>query len=103
MNIDKSLVCQKCNGVYFKIRREATYLYTYTIDTPSTENSNENTEALPFLFDNREQVNSREYLECEQCGAKYPCALDELGGKIHFTILQKAIRSDYEPNPNFLG
>ncbi len=103
MNINKSLECPKCNGAYFNVKREATYLYTYKLETLSNEERNDNEEALPFLFDNREKIGSKEYLECEKCGAQYPCDLDELSGKIHFTILQKAIRSDSTSVPEFLG
>lgn len=103
MNIDESLKCPNCNGLRFEVKREATYLYTYKIDTPSTSASNNEDASLPFLFDNREKIGGKEYLECEKCGSKYPCDLDELSNKIHFTILQKAIRSDNQINPQFLG
>lgn len=103
MDIERSLTCPKCNGVHFEIKREATFLYSYKLDTPLTDEwSNEN-EALPFLFDNREQLNSTEYIECKECGAKYPCDLNNDNTKIHFTILQKAIRSDIIRDPEFFG
>jgi uncharacterized protein YbaR (Trm112 family) len=103
MNIKESLVCPKCRGTHFTIKREATYLYTYKLETPSTENWSEQDDALPFLFDYREQLDNKERLECEECGAQFPCNLDKDHPKIHFTILQKAIRSDYDRNPEFLG
>lgn len=103
MNINETLICPKCNGVYFKVKREATYLYTYKLETPYTNERNTENESLPFLFDNREKIRSKEYLECETCRAQYACDLDELQNKIHFTILQKAIRSDFVNNPDFLG
>jgi len=103
MDIKKSLTCPKCNGVHFEIKREATFLYSYTFDTPlNNEKSNDN-EALPFLFDNREQLNSIEYIECKQCGGKYPCDLNNENNNIHFTILQKALRSDIVKDPEFFG
>lgn len=103
MDIKKSLICPKCNGIRFEIKREATFLYSYKLDTPLTgEWSNEN-ETLPFLFDNREQLNSKEYVECKKCGTQYPCDLSNDNAKIHFTILQKAIRSDLVKDPEFLG
>lgn len=100
MNINKSINCPKCSGNHFRIKREATYLYTYKIENAS-DNGVE--EALPFLFDNREKIDGKEYLECESCQTQYPCDLDEISGKIHFTILQKAIRSDTKSSPQFLG
>lgn len=103
MKIKEPLICPKCSGSYFQVKREATYLYTYKLNTPNTEEWSENEEALPFLFDNREKISDNDYLECEQCKEKYPCDLDSKNSKVHFTILQKAIRADYKTNPNFLG
>lgn len=103
MDIKMSLTCPKCNGVHFEIKREATFLYSYKIDTPLTDEWSNQNESLPFLFDNREQLNSTEYIECQECGAKYPCDLNNDNTKIHFTILQKAIRSDIVRDPEFFG
>ena len=102
MKIEETINCPKCNGSRFSVKREATYLYTYKLETSVTGNSIEE-EALPFLFDNREQTGSREYLQCEQCGAQYPCDLDREHDHIQFTILRKAIRADHQANPEFLG
>lgn len=102
MRIDEALVCPKCSGTHFKVMREATYLYTYKLDTPETDSSTEE-EALPFLFDCREQLDNKEYLECEDCHSKFKCDLGKGNPKIHLTILQKAIRSEFENNPGFLG
>ncbi|NLM61145.1 MAG: hypothetical protein GX193_03605 [Clostridiales bacterium] len=56
------------------MKHEATYVYSYRLDTndeiPETLDKIEN---LPFLYDGREQKNSRKYLECARCGARYPC------------------------------
>lgn len=103
MDISKSLMCPKCKGVHFEIKRKATYLYTYKLDTPLTEEWSKESEALPFLFDNRELLGSEEYIECKECGAQFPCDLYSQGNKIHFTILQKAVTSDLVKEPNFFG
>ncbi len=103
MKIKESLICPKCSGIHFEVKREATYLYTYKLDTPDTEKWSKEEEALPFLFDNREEISSKDYLECEQCKERYSCDLDSQNSKIHFTILQKAIRGDYKNSPDFLG
>lgn len=103
MNINESLKCPKCKGNKFEIKREATYLYTYKLDTPATQEHSKSESALPFLFDNREKIDSKEYLECAECKTRFPCDLDELSGKIHFTILRKAIRADHVTSPGFLG
>jgi uncharacterized protein YbaR (Trm112 family) len=103
MKIDEALICPKCNGTHFKVKREATYLYTYKLDTPVNESGPIEANALPFLFDYREQLGNKEYLECEECHSQYPCDLEIGNPKIHLTILQKAIRSEFENNPGYLG
>lgn len=102
MNIEETLVCPKCNGKHFKMKRQATYVYTYDINMPES-NINNNEEPLPFLFDNREQTDSAEYLECDSCGAHYPCPFFNDKEKIDLTILQKAIRADHKSEPEFFG
>jgi len=96
LELKESLICTKCRGSHFTVKRVATYLYSYDLE-------NKKSEALPFLFDNRELVESHEYLQCEQCGATFPCTLDERSNTINFTIEQKAVRSDHVTNPEFLG
>jgi len=103
LNINKSLVCPKCNSKYLKMKRESTYVYTYKIGTPTNENFDDEKENLPFLFDNREEVNSKEYIECEKCGGKYPCSFDGNNKKNSLTIVKKAITSEYQEIPKFWG
>lgn len=103
MDINEKLLCPNCKGNKFEVKREATFLYTYKLNTPLTNEWSPEHEALPFLFDNREQIDNREYIECTSCKKRYSCSLDEPGSKIHLTILQKAIRADFENSPEFLG
>lgn len=103
MDINQPLICPKCKGVYFEIKREATYLYSYKLDTPLTGEWSNKDDALPFLFDNRELLNSNEYIECTTCSKTFPYKLDNENNKIHFTIVQKAIRSDIVKEPEFFG
>lgn len=103
LKIDQSLFCPKCNSTYFTMKREATYLYSYKIDTPNTETRSKESEGLSFLFDFREQLSDKEYLECEKCKARFPCDIKLADEHIDFTILQKAIRSEYVENADFLG
>lgn len=103
MKVDNSLTCPKCSGTYFTMKREAAYLYTYKINTPDTEHWSKEKDALSFLFDYRERLNDKEYLECEKCKAKFPCEIKLADEHIDFTILQKAIRSEYVNNADFLG
>lgn len=103
MRIDEALICPRCSSTHFRVKREATYLYTYKLDTPAAESNSAEEESLPFLFDYREQLYNKEYLECEDCHSRFPCDLENGNPKIHLTILQKAIRSEFENNPGYLG
>lgn len=183
MKIDELIVCPKCNSKNLKVKREATYLYTYTLnqsdtqasaeasrkgkvatkpygtqtsqelssmgkaathdqpydtyasqelsstdkvtmydrpndphasqglssmDKTATHDQHNDTHAseeafLPFLFDYREQLDNYEYVECEDCHNRFACNISDPNSKIKLTILQKAIRSDYENNPGYLG
>ncbi len=102
MDINKYLVCPECKGVHFEMKREATFLYSYKLDTPLTNEWSKEEDGLPFLFDYRELMDSKEYLECKSCGVKYSHKLEKGSPKIHLTILQKAIRSDQQGTPQYL-
>ena len=101
INQKETLVCTKCSNKEFEMKREATYLYTYDMD--NHEKWLSKTEILPFLFDNREQIDEKEYLVCKKCGSVYPCSLDKVSKEIELTILRKAVRADHQENPEFLG
>lgn len=103
MKIDRALKCPKCQGTHFEVKREASYLYSYKLDTPITEHWSKEEEALPFLFDYRELVGDKQYLQCLECHNQYPCDLDLTQPHVQFTILQKAVRSDYVEQPDYLG
>ena len=102
LKIHESLICPKCKGVHFTVKRETTYLYSYKLETPAPE-SIKNDSNLPFLFDNREQLTNIEYLQCDECGAMYTYDLPKDNPKAQLTILQKAIRCDYVNTPEYLG
>ena len=103
MIINESLICPKCKGKNFEIKHEATFLYTYKIDSVNGTIDDEESENLPFLFDNREQTCFKEYIECSKCGVKYPCSINKENQTIDLTIMRKAIRADNVENPEFLG
>lgn len=67
----KGFECPICSGMDLVLRHEASYIYSYKIDSdaPGLKNSDE---FLSYLYDNREQKDSREYIECNSCKAQYP-------------------------------
>lgn len=103
INTNKSLKCPKCGSISFELLREATYLYTYDIDSLEKEPWLTKTEAFPFLFNNREQIQEKENLRCKKCLATYPCSLNKDNNEMKLIILQKALRSDFQDTPQFLG
>lgn len=103
LKIHESIICPKCKGAHFTIKRETTYLYSYKLKTAASKENIENDSNLPFLFDNREQIANIEYLQCDECGALYTYDLAKDNSNVQLTILQKAIRCDYVNAPEFLG
>jgi len=102
MNCNNKIVCPFCNSQKFVAKYEATYIYSYILDSDALGRKNED-EFLPFLFENREKKEDTQYLECSNCGSKFPCNFGPGENGIDFTILQKAVRADHVENPQFLG
>lgn len=67
-------ICPICSSKKLTLRYEASYVYSYVIDSdaPGLKNSEE---FLSFLYDKREQKDTRTYVECNQCGTQYPYTL----------------------------
>lgn len=92
MDKTRCLFCPICKTSNFLIKHQATYVYSYVIDSdaPGLNNSEE---FLPFLYDNREQIDTKQYLECSGCGAVYPCFFNEWDRKVGLQELQYAINA----------
>lgn len=103
INENEPLICSRCKSNNFEMKRETTYLYTYDINPSNLLAEVNETKTTPFLFDNREQISEKEYLVCKDCGAIYSCHVDKNKNGISLTILQKAIRSDFQEEPEFKG
>lgn len=68
---NNNYICPVCSSNDLTLRYEASYVYSYVIDkdAPGLKNSEE---FLSFLYDKREQKDSRTYIECNKCGTQYP-------------------------------
>lgn len=88
MNINEiqSLKCPKCGNNDFELKRAATYVYTYQIDSSNKQSQLNKSEELPFLFDNRKQVQEAEYIVCKNCGSSYPCSIGKAKGNMTLTM-----------------
>ena len=102
MQNKEEIICPICKSKEFEAKFEASYVYSYTIDSNTLESGNKE-EFLPFLFDNRKQIDSKVYFECTNCHSRFPCSDNVVPKGVSFTILQKAIPSDSAKNPQFLG
>lgn len=71
---NRNYVCPVCKSKDLVLRHEASYVYSYVIDSdvPGLQNTEE---FLSYLYDKREQVASRNYIECKACGTQYPYLL----------------------------
>ena len=71
------LICPVCKNNNFLIKYEATYVYSYIIDSdaPGLRNTDE---FLSFMFDNREQKDTKQYLECNNCGSIFNCYFNQV-------------------------
>ncbi|HKL80808.1 MAG TPA: hypothetical protein VJ888_10290 [Mobilitalea sp.] len=63
--------CPICRSSDLIMRYEASYVYSYVIDSdaPGLNNSEE---FMSYLYDKREQKDTRTFIECRQCGTQYP-------------------------------
>ncbi|PYG87617.1 hypothetical protein LY28_01989 [Ruminiclostridium sufflavum DSM 19573] len=88
---ESGLVCPLCASTSFCVKYEATYVYSYLIDSdaPGIKNTEE---FLPFLFDSREQKETKQFIECGKCGAKFNCYFNQWDNKIDITDLQSALK-----------
>jgi ssDNA-binding Zn-finger/Zn-ribbon topoisomerase 1 len=68
---DNRYTCPICNNSKLILRYEASYVYSYVVDSdaPGLKNSDE---FLSFLYDKREQKDTRTFIECNKCGTQYP-------------------------------
>lgn len=71
MNTHKHLICPKCQSTDFEVKKEATYVYTYELDNSLSKDSTPHYQSLPFLFDKRDMLSSREYIQCKACTGQY--------------------------------
>lgn len=92
MEDNNLLQCPNCGSHNFFIKYEATYIYSYNIDSdaPGLKNTEE---FLPFMYDKREQKDAHQFLECKGCFMKFPVYLSQWNDKIGFNELQRALNN----------
>ena len=76
MRDTKLLVCPVCKTNSFLLKHKATCVYSYLIDSDAPKLKNTD-EFLPFMFDNREQIETKQFLECNTCGSNFMCYFNQ--------------------------
>lgn len=76
MHRENSIACPSCGQRHLMLNYEVTYAYSYLLDMNAPGNSND-LEFRPYLYDNRTQKAAHQYIECENCKAKYPCCVQD--------------------------
>lgn len=73
---EKKNTCPVCSSSKLVLKYEASYVYSYLIDSDAPGTLNKNA-FLPFMYDRREQKDIKQYIECDQCGTQFPCYFQE--------------------------
>jgi DNA-directed RNA polymerase subunit M/transcription elongation factor TFIIS len=83
-------MCPVCGSSTLMLKYEASYVYSYAIDSniPGTLNFNE---FLPFMYDSREQKDIKQYIECSQCSTQIPCYFHEQTRSLDIKSIEKVL------------
>lgn len=90
MDDSNLLVCPICQHNNFIVKYEASHVYSYVVDFDAPGRKNRE-EFLSFLYDKRELTNSEQYVECQSCGARFPCRFNLWNIGTSMKELQEAI------------
>jgi len=66
------LTCPNCHSSDLVIRLEASYVYSYALDSDAPGRKNTD-EFLSFMYDDRDQKEIKQYVECISCGRQFTC------------------------------
>lgn len=92
MNPIDHAVCPVCNDDNLILKYEATYEYSYIIDS-NAPGLNNTQELLPYMYDTREQKDAKQYIHCGTCGTNFPCYFDKWTEGINAETIQKVLNS----------
>lgn len=86
----RQFICPACGSHHLLAKYEAKYVYSYIIDSdePGTLNTKE---FYPFLYDKREQTESKQYVECLSCKTQYPCSFTTDNKGVDSKVLEQAV------------
>jgi transcription elongation factor Elf1 len=87
-------ICPACKSQKLVAKYEAKYVYSYIIDSDNPGRLNTD-EFYPFLYDKREQTESKQYVECTQCGTQYPCSFTTDNKGVESEVLKNSRASSF--------
>ncbi|HCC08193.1 MAG TPA: hypothetical protein DEP72_08580 [Clostridiales bacterium] len=93
MEISNNLICPSCNNNDFIGKYEALYVYSYFIDSNAPGLKNDEN-FYSFLYDKRELKGRKQYVECCNCGAQYPCDFTEGNKGVNSNTLKNIVNSN---------
>jgi len=77
------------------LKYEASYVYSYEIDSNAPGSLNIN-EFLPYMYDKREQKDTKQYVECNQCGTQIPCYFHERNKSFNSKSIERVLNQKNE-------
>lgn len=89
---DRPYTCPTCNSHKLILKYAAKYIYSYRLDADAPGHCNTK-EYYSYLYDQREQAEAENYIECADCGAQYPCILEQGGPGLDPRVLHKALEN----------
>ena len=93
--------CPKCTHGKLYLKDEATYVYTYDIQTDGQVKWKNDEGYLSYLFIDREQKDFRQYVQCNACKEIYHHDVENKQD-MEMIILKKAVHYNGEISNEFM-
>jgi len=90
MTKSEKITCPNCGSADLALQLEATYVYSYELDADAPGRKNKD-EFLSFLYDQRDQKETKQYVECRSCGFQVPCYFNMWDKKSSMEELKKLL------------
>ena len=84
------ITCPNCHSSSMVLRLEASFVYSYVLDSDAPGRKNTD-EFLSFLYDRRDQNETKQYVECTSCGSRFPCYFNSWDKNTSLNSLQEML------------
>lgn len=92
--------CEECLEGNLILKDEVTYVYHYHIKEDGTVKWNDEEGYAPYIFFNREQMDFKQIIQCDNCHKCYDFEINK-GYDTQMVILKKAIHSNNTKDLSF--